>query len=64
MCQEQVIRYLEKKKGQPVDINELLRVIPSNRGNISRACRTMVEHREIKIQKVREGPFTRFLFSV
>lgn len=64
MCQQQIIKYLEKRKGKEVDINELLRVIPANRGNISRACQRMAKFREIKIRQVKQGPFTRFMFSV
>ena len=64
MCQQQIINYLEKRKGKEVDINELLRAIPANRGNISRACAKMAKYREIKIRQVKQGPFVRFMFSV
>jgi predicted transcriptional regulator len=64
MCQQQIIKYLEKRKGKEVDINELIRVIPVSRANISRACSQMAKYREIKIRQVKQGSFTRFMFSV
>jgi uncharacterized membrane protein len=64
MCQEQIINYLEKRKGREVDINELIRAIPISRAAISRACRRMVKFNEIKIRPVKQGSFTRFMFSV
>jgi hypothetical protein len=63
MCQDKIIRYLEKQKGRQFTIVDLMTVIPANRGNISRACRTMVEHNEVRCERIREGPFTRQLFS-
>ena len=64
MCQQEIIKYLLRKRGKEVDINELLRNIPANRTSISRACRVMGDHREIRIRKVKQGPFVRFMFSV
>lgn len=64
MCQNEVYKYLARNKGKEVSMNELMLVIPTTRSNISRACRKMVQHKEIRIRPVKEGPFTRYLFSV
>jgi hypothetical protein len=64
MCQQEIYNYLKKKRGKEVTINELMLVIPANRGNISAACRKMAQRKEIRVRPVREGPFTRFLLSI
>ena len=47
MSQKEVILYLQKKK-KPVDIKELLLVLPYNRATISRNCRVLRKNKEIK----------------
>ena len=53
MSQTEVILYLKKKK-RPVDIKELLLVLPYNRATISRNCRKLRERKEVKY-KVKSG---------
>lgn len=63
MCQDQVFNYLKRKRGKQVDINELMRVIPVSRQNISRACATMIRFKEIKVQQVKTMGGIKYLFS-
>lgn len=63
MCQDKIIRYLERQKGRQCTIVDLMAVIPANRSNISRACRVMTQNNEVRCERIREGPFTRQLFS-
>ena len=52
MCQDKIINYILKVK-RPVDINELCRVIPVNRQNISRACQQLAKYNEIKVKPIK-----------
>jgi len=52
MSQKEVIVYL-KKKARPVDIKELLVALPYNRATISRSCRVLRKHKEIKYKKLK-----------
>lgn len=52
MCQDKIIKYILKVK-RPVDINELCRVIPANRQNISRACQQLSKYNEIKVKPIK-----------
>lgn len=63
MCQEQVINYLKKRRGRKVDINELMRVIPVSRQNISRACSRLAKFREIRVEQIRTMGGIKYLFS-
>jgi len=64
MCQAEISKYLIKNKRKKVDIIELMANIPSNRTNLSRACRKMEKYHELKIDKVKKGQYTKFLFSI
>jgi len=64
MCQQQIIKYLIKQSGKPVDIISLCRSIPSNRQSISRACRTLVRFKEIEVKKVKEKNFEKNVFYI
>lgn len=64
MCQQEIYKYLIRQRGKEVSIVDLMRHVPANRGNISRACRKMAQCKEIKVRQVKEGPFTKFLFSI
>jgi hypothetical protein len=49
MSQEEILKYL-KKIGKPVDIQQLLTVLPHNRATISKNCRRLRESKEIKFK--------------
>ena len=63
MCQDKITKYLLKVK-RPVDINELCRVVPVNRQNISRACQQLAKYNEIKVQRIRAIGGVKFLFCL
>jgi hypothetical protein len=64
MCQNEIVRYLEKRRGKPVSIIELMAVIPANRAAISRSCKRLVDFKEIKVRKIRQGSALKYLFSI
>jgi len=55
MCQDKVLDYILKHPRERIDIVTLVNNLKINRPNISRACRVLREHKEIKFQAVRLG---------
>lgn len=64
MAQDDILKYLIRKRGQLVSLPELAVVLKINRTNISRAVRKLHENREIRIVHSRQGPFVRFLITI
>jgi hypothetical protein len=67
MSQSDIIKYLiqqKRRKRENIDIVELIRVIPANRGNISRACRKLRENKEIKSKPIKKGCFVKYVYSI
>ncbi len=62
MGQQEILKYLIRRPKQEISITELAIKLNIDKTNIARACRRMKD-REIKIRRVKEGPFTRFLIS-
>jgi len=64
MCQEDIVNYLIKKRGVPVDIVELCRVIPANRKSISKSCASLRKSKEVKSTQVKQKNFVKFIYFV
>jgi uncharacterized membrane protein len=63
MTQQEIINYLIKRKN-PVTLNELSDNLKINKTNVSRACRQLEKNKEIKVNKVKQGPFIRFMIVI
>lgn len=63
MGETEIIKYLIKVKGRPVTLKELSQQTKVNKTNVARACRNLAhrKRKEIKIRKVRQGPYIRSL---
>jgi len=63
MGQSEIIDYLIKIKGEPITLLSLSKNLGITRSNVSRACRILIRNKEVKVQKVKQGSFTRFLIA-
>ena len=65
MCQDEVLRYLIKRKAtqkKPVDMQELIVAIPKNRNSISVNCRKLRERKEVKYIQKKEKSYKKYLY--
>ena len=61
MSQQEIIKFLKKKK-KPVDMQELLVAIPSNRASITRGCRKLIKSNEIKVKEKQVKNYKKFYY--
>lgn len=61
MSQEEVIKYLKKRK-KPVDMQELIINVPGNRASITRSCRKLKERNEIKYKEEKVKNYKKFFY--
>lgn len=64
MGETEIIKYLVKRNGNPTTLAELSIKLGVNKTNVARACRNLAQRKEIKINKVRQGPCIKFLINL
>ena len=63
MSQDEILKYLVRSK-VPVDIPTLCKKLNICRTNISRAVRKLRDNNELKVTKIKQGCFIKYVISL